>query len=348
MLFGLIVVIGISLLIIVHEAGHFIAAKQAGLKVEEFGFGFPPRIFAIKKGETEYSFNWIPFGGFVKIYGESKEQMERRAAQTGEIIDPKRSFAHQSAWRRLTIVFAGVAINFFAGWLLLSLVFMVGAPQAVVITGVAPESPAALAGILPGDQVLQFKTASDFIHTTEANRGKELPLEITREGKVLNLVVTPRLENVKGQGATGVIISEAGFEKLPFFASLWKGLTTSLEVMGQILQTFGSMISRLFVHAELLDGVVGPIGIWGVANQLGGLGLVYLMQLIGMISLNLAVLNAIPFPALDGGRFLFIIIEKIKGSPIGQKKELVFNLVGFGLLFILMIAITGRDIIRLF
>lgn len=347
MLSAIIVIIGISVLILLHELGHFIAAKKAGLRVDEFGFGFPPRMFSIKRGETRYSFNWLPFGGFVRIYGESKEQINQEALD-GKEPDTSRSFAHQSAFRRSSIILAGIITNFVLGWFILSAVFMIGAAESVVITQVAPNSPAELAGFLPGDELVGYKNAEDFTLYTSGQRGKQTEFIVAREGQQLSIVATPRVENAPGQGALGVGLSQAGFPKLPFFEAIGRAFTTSWSVMGEIVKTFGRMIGSLFAQGQLLEGVVGPVGIFGVADDLGSIGFVYVLQLIGLISLNLAVLNAMPFPALDGGRFLFILIEKIKGSPMSPKKELVFNLAGFGVLLVLMIAITARDIIQLF
>ncbi len=361
MLSAIIVIIGISVLILLHELGHFIAAKNAGLRVDEFGFGFPPRMFSwrpkrwVKEGETlhkvqgdtVYSVNWLPFGGFVKIYGESKEQLKNEEIKTGEATDTSRSFAHQSAWRRSVIILAGIAMNFILGWLILSAVFMIGASESVVITQVADNSPAQTAGLLPGDQLVGYTKAEDFISFTDSNRGKEIELQVQRGDEQLVFELTPRENPAPGQGPLGVALSQAGFPKLPFFEAIWTGLTTSLDIMAEIIKTFGRLFGSLFSRGELLEGVVGPVGIFGVAGDLGSIGFVYILQLIGLISLNLAILNAMPFPALDGGRFLFILIEKIKGSAISPKRELVANLVGFGVLLILMVAITARDIIRL-
>lgn len=347
MLSAIIVVIGISVLILLHELGHFVAAKKAGLRVEEFGFGFPPRMFGIRRGETLYSFNWLPFGGFVRIYGESKEHLNQEALE-GKTVDASRSFAHQSALRRSSIILAGIITNFVLGWFILSAVFMIGAAESVVVTQVVPNSPAELAGFMPGDELVGYAKAEDFTLFTGEHRGEPTEFVVARNGEEITIVATPRVETAPGEGALGVGLSQAGFPKLPFFEAIGTAFTTSWSVMGEIVKTFGRMISSLFVHAELLEGVVGPVGIFGVAGDLGSIGFVYVLQLIGLISLNLAVLNAMPFPALDGGRFLFIIIEKIKGSPLSPKKEMIFNLTGFGVLLVLMAAITVRDIIRLF
>src|SRR5688500_10619475 len=169
---AIIVIIGISVLILLHELGHFIAAKRAGLRVDEFGFGFPPRMFSIKRGETRYSINWLPFGGFVRIYGESKEQINQEALD-GKEPDTSRSFAHQSAWRRSVIILAGIVTNFVFGWFILSAVFMIGASESVVVTHVASNSPAEIAGFVPGDELVGYEKAEDFVLFTADNRGQE-------------------------------------------------------------------------------------------------------------------------------------------------------------------------------
>lgn len=352
MLSAIIIILGLSFLILVHELGHFIAAKKAGLLVEEFGFGFPPRMWSKKIGETRYSINWLPFGGFVRIYGErTVEAGEKPGAiiEKEKNIDPARGFSKQSIWRRFVIVAAGISINFFVGWLLLSLVFMIGSKQMVLITDVAEDTPAAEVGLLAGDAILDFKTSNEFIGYVDQHRGEEIVFNIAREGEEMAVTVVPRtLEEAPSGGAVGVMITDAGFESVSFFSAIWEGLKTSVLGMGEILKAFGTLLAELFGHARIPENIVGPVGIFGVANQLGQLGFVYLLQLIAIISLNLAVLNFIPFPALDGGRILFLLIEKIKGSPLSVKSEIWANAVSFIFLILLMIVITGRDVINLF
>jgi regulator of sigma E protease len=348
MISAILVIIGLSVLVLIHELGHFLAAKRAGLLVEEFGFGFPPRMFSIKKGETRYSFNWLPFGGFVKIYGEKGEVLGPNQQATESKVDTKRSFAHQSFWTRMVIIGAGISINFIFGWLLLSLVFMVGARQAVIVSQIAPGSPAELAQIEAGDELVGFKTVSEFTSFTNAHRGEAVEMKIKTQDVERAITITPRVEVPVGQGALGVAIIETGFAKYSFFGALWHGLAVAVESMAEIFKAFGALVADIFGHGRVPENVVGPIGIFGVAGQLGDLGFVYVLQLIAMISLNLAVLNFIPFPALDGGRLLFLIIEKIKGSPIHAKGEIWANGLSFIFLILLMMIITGRDIIRLF
>ncbi len=349
MLIFLIVIIGLSLLILGHEAGHFLAARAFGLKVDEFGFGFPPRIAAWKRGETEYSLNWLPFGGFVKIAGERGEfEMLNPDGHARDNADDARFLYAQPAWKKSIIMLAGVFMNFFIGWALLSATLMIGAPQALVISGVQPGSPAAALGIMPGDVIKNFATAQNFIDFVNVNRGKEITMTVFRNNKTIDFRVVPRMNPGPNEGAVGVVLADGGTPREPPLAAIYDGLISSAKVFWLVLLTFGQLIEQLFFRATLLPGVVGPIGIVGVAEETSKIGLVYLLQLLGIISVNLTVVNLIPFPALDGGRFVMAIVEKIKGSAIPAKVEAYVNGLGFAFLVLLMILLTIRDIKGLF
>ncbi len=343
----LFVIVGISVLILIHEAGHFWAAKKAGLLVEEFGFGFPPRLFKKKIGETTYSFNLLPFGGYVRIYGE-QEVIGELGDRARPGVDPSRSFAKQSVWRRIVIIGAGVAMNFILGWFLLSAIFMLGAPKELVVAQVLENSPAAVSGLKQGDVVVGYEEAESFISYINENLGQSISFEVKRGDEILPVLSTPRQNPKPDEGALGVALVDSGFEGLGFFSALKQGFIQSIEIMAQIIKLFGKLIGDLFTKGKVLDDVVGPVGVFSVAHQAGERGFIYLLQLIALISLNLAALNALPFPALDGGRALFVLIEKIKGSPIAPKRELAWNATGIVFLLLLMIVITTRDIIRLF
>jgi regulator of sigma E protease len=337
----ILVIVGISVLILIHELGHFLAAKIFNVKVEEFGFGFPPRIVSKKIGETRYSLNLLPFGGFVRLLGEAPD-----APVSAE--ERRRSFSHQSAYRRILIIVAGVLMNFLLGWLIISAVFMVGVPKSIVVTNVLTDSPAASAGMAAGDQIIGFENADEFVNFVRENQGRPIALEIKRGGEDLVLEATPRLSPPEGQGALGIAFSEAGFKKQPILAALVEGWKTSIAIVGAIFTGLFQLLATLFTQGKLAAGFVGPVGIFGVAAQTADLGLVYLLQLLGLISLNLFVLNIFPFPALDGGRLLFVIIEKIKGSPLSPNFEKAANALGFFILLLLMLALTVRDVAQLF
>lgn len=345
MLIAILVIVGLSLLILGHEAGHFFAAKALGLKVDEFGFGFPPRITAWKKGDTEYSVNWLPFGGFVRIGGERGEfEMVNPDGAARNAEDASRLFYTQPAWKKSVVMLAGVFINFLLGWLFLSAVLMIGAPQALVIQGVEAGSPAAQAGVMTGDVVKNFTAAQDFIGFVNAHRGQATTIAVVRNNKEIDFNLVPRVQTGPNEGAIGVALQESGQPSEGFFAALRDGFLNAAIILWLTLQAFYQLIVQLFAHASLLPGVVGPVGIFGVAEEAGRIGLVYLLQLLGVISLNLTIVNLIPFPALDGGRFLFAIIEKIKGSAIPYKVEAWINGVGFALLILLMVLLTVRDV----
>lgn len=345
MLIALLVFLGLSFLILAHEAGHFFMGKLFGLKVEEFGFGFPPRMFAKKFGETEYSINWLPFGGFVKIAGENdafdEEAGKHAAKPTGE---QKRYFVFQPAWKRSVVVLAGVTVNFLLGWLLLSGILMAGTPPLVVISGVAPDSPAQQAGLREGDIIKDYRDVQSFISFVNENKGKEISLTLLRQDGEVTVTTTPRSVLEENQGPLGVVLSDAGVPKQGFFKALYVGFIEAWRICWLTLVGFYQLIKTLVVDASLTPGVVGPVGIFTVAQQTGSLGFIYLVQLLSLISLNLAVVNLIPFPALDGGRFFLIMIEKIKGSPIPRRLEGYVNAFGFAFLLLLMVLLTFRDV----
>ncbi len=341
-----LLLIGISVLIFIHELGHFLCAKAFGLYVEEFGFGFPPRLFGKKIGETVYSFNLLPFGGFVKIFGERADLNDEEGKQPQ--IPPERNFSRQSIWKRFVIIAAGVVMNFFLGWVLLSFLFFTGLSGPVIVSDVAVGSPAEAAGFKTGDGLVDFRSSTAFVDFVAQHRGEAVTFSILRATTTLSVVATPDLNPAVGRGALGVAVSESGFPELGFFGAIKAGLFTAAQTIWLIISSLGVLIAGLFVGRAPAQAFVGPIGIFQIAAQSARFGLLHLVQLVALISLNLAVLNAVPFPALDGGRMLFLLIEKIKGSALSAKREMIANAIGFWLLILLMIFVTARDVIKLF
>lgn len=221
---------------------------------------------------------------------------------------------------------------------------MVGTPRALVISGIQKDSPAGQVGIVQGDVIKDFTKANEFIAFVDKHRGQEVQITVIRGGKELSFAAAPRMQPKEGEGALGVYLAEAGMPRHGFFQALFEGLKTSFQIAWLTLASFYELIKNLFFKASLLPGVVGPVGIFFVAQQTGHIGLIYLIQLIGLISINLTVINFIPFPALDGGRLFMILIEKIKGSPVSQKVEAWTNSLGFAFLIVLIALITVRDI----
>lgn len=353
MLTFIIVFLGLSFLILAHEAGHFFVAKFFKLRVDEFGIGFPPRMFAWRRGETEYSVNWLPFGGFVKIAGENDHMDKETAVMDSEEVvtqavshEKDRYFFARPAWQRALVLFAGVAVNFFIGWLFLTIVFAVGTKPILAIQNVDLNSPAASAGVEAGDIIQNYKGVEDFIAYIKSHPNDAVQFTVLRNNNEITFNVQPYIHD--GTPRIGVALAEGGGEKQNIFAAAKQGLIASGQVCWLTLTSFYLLIKNLFLHASLLEGVVGPVGIFTVAQQTSQFGFAYLFQLLGFISLNLAVANLIPFPALDGGRLLFLAIEKIKGSPLSKKMEMWANGIGFALLIGIMLLVTIRDVANWF
>ena len=345
----LIFILILGILVLVHEWGHFIVAKKSGLTVEEFGFGFPPRIFSFKINETLYSINLLPLGGFVKILGEND-------GEAGNL----KSFASKSVGIRSLITFAGVAMNFMTGALILIIGFYIGLPQVIneeneavakniqiQIVAIAHDSPAEKANLKLGDSIENFSEISIFQDFIGKNKGKEINLKIKRGEDYLEIKTVPRINPSEGEGALGIALAKTGLVSYPWYQSVWLGIKSSFIITWEIIKGFFELIKNLLVFQKIPQEVAGPVGIAVLAGQAINLGFIYLLQLVALISLNLAVLNLIPFPALDGGRLLFLGIEKIKGSKVNPKIENAIHSIGIALLLALVVLITYRDILKL-
>ena len=354
----IVVILVLGLLIFSHELGHFISAKKAGMQVEEFGFGFPPRIFSIKKGETIYSLNLIPIGGFVRIKGENGGARGKRA------------FCNKPIWKRAIVLAMGVIMNLFLAAILLSIVYGIGIPTLldennvqkasniqVQVMAVAPGSPAEIAGIEMGDGITDLKAQSASLKITEVEdiqefvarqAGEEVTLTIKRGEEVLTKTLLPRISPPDNEGPIGVALAKTGTISYPWYSAILEGFKRTGQLVVIFIGMFYQLIRNLIFNGALMGQIAGPIGIVTLTSQMTKLGLVYLLQFTAILSINLAILNSIPFPALDGGRLLFLLIEKIKGSPINAKIEQTVNSIGFLLLIALMIVITYKDILRLF
>lgn len=341
----LIFLVVLSILVLVHELGHFIMARRAGVLVEEFGFGLPPRLFGKKIGETLYSINALPFGGFVKLHGESTEE--------GALF-PKRAFINKSKKTKAGIIVAGVVMNFLLAIFAFAIVYYFsGIPKdtgQVKVLDVAPGSPAQVAGIVVGDVVKKVDSkevvkVDEFIKVVEEKKGKKVILEL--EGK--KVTVTPRENPPHGEGPLGVTISTTEIYYPPkwqrpfvgayygFKEAIFWGKTVSLGFWNLVVQLFGGKVPQ---------DLAGPVGIFAISSAAAKVGIIALVNFIGILSVNLAILNIIPFPALDGGRLLFVGIEKIMGRKVLPKIESTIHTAGMIVLLLLLLAITAHDIKR--
>ncbi len=336
---GLFVAVGLILLIIAHELGHFLAAKAFKLFVPEFGIGFPPRIWGKKFGETEYTVNALPLGGFVRIAGEDDDS-------EGDV--PKhRLLATQQAWKRALVVIAGVGVNAVLAWLLLTSIFLVGTPHVVVISGVDESSPAATAGVRANDLVVGYQSAAAFAQDARDHVGQPFAFSVTRGADTVAVTTTPRESTEAHPGALGVSLTEGGIDRVSFWRAPWEALVSTWDLTRATVVGFAVLIGHLFTGSVPSD-VVGPVGIVSTAGQIGSIGSIYLIQMLAVISINLAVLNLLPIPALDGGRFYLILAEWLTGKKVPKWLEARMNAITFILLISLMLLLTARDVFRLF
>jgi regulator of sigma E protease len=347
-----ITVVVISILILVHELGHFLAAKRAGIWVEEFGVGIPPRLFGKKIGETIYSVNLFPFGGFVRLHGENAEV---------DITKPKRAFLNQSKKTRASIVVAGVFMNFLLAIVAFAVVYSFsGIPQEtenVNVVEIAANSPAMSSGFVEGDIVrkvgdIEVSSNDEFIDAIAGREDEEITFYIQREGEaeLVELSSTPRSDPPEGEGALGVVISTTETYFPPLLERLVKGVYYGFKEAifwtAVVVTGFAQIIAGLF-RGEVPQEVAGPVGIYALTAQAASFGFLALINFVGILSVNLMILNIFPFPALDGGRLVFILIESFIGRKVIPKVENVIHAVGMAILLLLLLAITYKDIRQL-
>ena len=364
----LIFIVILLVLVLVHEFGHFFTAKRFGIRVDEFGFGFPPKIFGKKYGETEYSLNLLPIGGFVKIFGENPDEENMNGP------DASRSFVNKAKWKQAIVLFAGVAMNFLLAWILFSVGFMSGLPTSVgsepagyklsnvnlTVVSVLAKSPAEMAGLKTGDRIVTLDSGKDFILNINpdtlksfvlSHGGKEINIGYIRgKDKVFHSAsVTPVIKNGDNQPEIGISMDMIGTAKLPFFTALREGVLLTWSVTkGTVVGLYTLVIDGIHGKGNLLASVTGPVGMVGIVGDAYQFGFAYLLSFAALISINLAIINLLPFPALDGGRLFFLLIEKIKGSRINPKFSNMANMVGFVILILLMLVVTFHDVVKLF
>ncbi len=354
-------------LVLVHELGHFATAKWFGMRVDEFGIGFPPKLFGIKKGETEYTFNLFPIGGFVRIFGEDGDAKEPATAVA--IPDP-RSFTGKSKWAQSVVLLAGITMNILFAWLLVMIAYGVGVqgivnpedatPNArLIITQVLPGGPAELVkvepgavlkGVTAGDANLEDFTPAGFSTFVSTHTDEPLTIFYTYNGE-------PRMVQLESQ--SGVIAEDPDKRAIGVALSLVDTIERSpkevvidsgayvLTGIRDIVTGLGGLLADAFRLEADFTQVAGPVGIVGLVGEASAYGITTLLMFTAFISLNLAVINVLPFPALDGGRLLFVIIEAIKGTPIQSRIAGILNTIGFVILLALMAAVTWNDIARL-
>ncbi len=377
----------LAVLVLSHEFGHFIVARASGMKVYEFGFGFPPRVVGFQwqknangknklkliwgkkkeasvydeldgipkqnedEGGTVYSLNLIPLGGFVQIKGENGDEQGTD------------SFGAKSFWKKAATLSAGVAMNIILAFILISAGFIMGLPQSTdnLPTGVTVKNrqleiieamagkPAAVAGLQAGDVVvsldnLQSPTVAEMQNYIDAHKNQDINVTVTRDGATIEKKIHPFVYSDTGKGGLGVGLVETGLVSYPWYKALYYGFMMTGFYLKEIVLSFYFLIAGLFAGQAPGEALSGPVGIAVMTGQVARLGFSYLLNFTALLSLNLAVINILPIPALDGGRLLFLIINKIKRKPMAQKYEQIAHSAGFAVLMLLVVVITVKDL----
>lgn len=341
----------LSVLVLVHEFGHFSVARKAGMKVEEFGIGFPPRLFAWGKGETTYSVNAIPLGGFVRIAGESGQEKGPR------------TFASGTYMQRAAVLLAGVAMNVLLGWVLFSVSFVAGSDmvvraeipkgafvsnERVEITDVLPGLAAEATGVRAGDvwKAINGKAVQNAEQgramLAEQPQGSKVLLLVERGGAPVELMPTIGALPNGGTGI-GVQVADKAFVRLSFFRAIGQATVFTGQTLVAIGRGFVGWVGGLFTGGGLGE-VSGPVGIAKLTGQVAADGWRELVFFSAILSLNLAVLNAFPFPALDGGRLFLLFVEWVHRRPLPALWEQAFHGAGFALLISLVGVVTYKDL----
>jgi regulator of sigma E protease len=353
----------LGLLVLVHELGHFLVAKKFGVRVDEFGFGFPPRIVGKTFRGTLYSLNWIPLGGFVRIKGVAGDDSSAISRTDDD------SFASKTFLRKYAILFAGIGMNLLLAVVLFAFTFAVGYDTAstdtgngailsndrIIVSQIFAESPAAQAGIVPGDVIerygdVQAPSIAGIKEYLAAHANDEVDLQLQREnGEDYTVHVIP--QQITRDDETfvgiGVGLEELVHARYPIHQAVWLGFKTTGVMVGEIFVSLGDLVKKIFTHGNVTQNLTGPVGIAVLTRQVADLGFVYLLQFAAMLSVNLAVFNFLPIPALDGGRIVFVLIEKIQKKPVSQRVEATIHNIGFLLLLALIFLVTWKDITHL-
>lgn len=366
-------IIILAALILVHEFGHFIAAKISKIRVDEFALGFPPKIASFTKGETRYALNLIPFGGYVKIFGENPDDDSMLGP------DSKRSFVNKPKYIQLFVLVAGIVMNILFAWGLFSVSLMYGLPAFVdsyddanarnihlKVTEVSANSPAQKAGLKSGVDIVSMEVADVSMSTGKTvlsdrdltapkvqelisgSNGKSIHVVYNESGRTKEVDITPVQGIVENKVAIGIAMNLVCDVRKPFFESIYKGGELTILSIKEVAVGLYSFFSRAFVGRADFSQVSGPVGIVGLVGDASRFGFAYLLSFTALISLNLAVINILPFPALDGGRIFFVLIEIIIRRPIKPSFANTVNAVGFALLLLLMAIVTFKDIAKFF
>ena len=358
----------LSFLVIIHELGHFLAAKWTKVGVEEFGLGYPPKLVRLFHWwGVDFTLNLIPFGGFVRLQGEEKDLDDKLVAG---------DYKAAGLWQRLIVILAGAGVNFLFGILIFALIFTkIGIPTEINtarIGQVAPDSPAAKAGITAnweikevkvGGQTFTITNPEDVIKLVKQHQGQDVALTLVgpcqglsckNQTKEVQVYIRQPDETPEGQGAIGLVFEPVIYVHYPFwqmpFRGMWVGTKQAFALSLMILEALKNMVNQLFTHGQLSEELAGPVGIVHQAQSSGlfSQGFLAILSFTAMLSINLAIMNVLPIPPLDGGRAVLAISEVALGKKITEKLEYYLNYGGWVMIMLLILAITARDVWRIF
>lgn len=353
---AIVFVVILGILVCIHELGHFTVARWIGVHVEEFGFGLPPRIWGKKVGKTVYSLNWLPIGGFVKLAGEDEANIEHK----GKVRDQSTYFWARSKKERAAILLAGVAMNFMLAVGITTYLLNQGVFEPsgrVHVERIVAGSPAEMAGLQKDDILLsitstgkvpkQLTFPKELIEFTNSEKGNVVEITYSRSGSTYRASLIPRVDPPKGEGPMGVAVSDLEKHIYPISQAPWEALKVNAKRSVEMFTGLADTVAKLVQRKPVGGDVAGPIGIAQVTGQAVKFGFNAVLEFMSILSLNLAVLNILPIPALDGGRLMFIVIEKLTGKKVNSAFERTSHQIGMVLLMLLVVLISINDIMRL-
>ena len=344
----------LGVMVFVHELGHFLIAKKSGVKVEEFAFGFRPRLWSKTIGETTYAINLIPLGGYVKMFGESD-------GKTGP-----RSYKSQSPASRVAILVAGAAMNLLMAWVILTILFITGfqpfTPNAsrnpflterptTIIAKIVQGSPAELGGFSLDDKILavngqSLENGTGFVEKIRALNGQSATITIKRGEQTLDLAVTPRVNPPSGQGAIGVAIASSGQVRTLWYKAPVAAFYETGRVIGISTVGFVKFVKNFVVKQEVSEDVTGIVGVGALTGVTRRMGFDYLAQLVALISIGLGVVNLMPILPLDGGHLAVIAYEKVTRRSLTERQFSIFATAGLAFILLMFLVVTLKDFVR--
>lgn len=359
----LIFIAVLFVLILVHEWGHYITAKKTGMRVDEFGIGFPPKVWGVRRGETEYTLNALPIGGFVRIYGEDPTQV-------ADDPDAGRAFSARPRWAQTLVLVAGVAMNIILAWVLFVAVFMMGVPSMVEESAAGPDAELRVLDILPESpfqgavprnaRITGMATAEETLEELTPSAVSAFVTEVGAEPITVTYVfgdttpseatVVPEqgvLPNDPDRYAIGIQSALIEEQRYGLGEALLGATVQTYEALYLIVTSIAGLLFSTVTGDADFSQVAGPVGIFNLVGDAASVGLASLLMFTAVISLNLAIINLFPFPALDGGRLIFVAVEAVIRRPIDPIWTARLNLIGFVILIALMVAVTYKDILDL-